>query len=76
MARVERLGDGQVDDGVAEELEALVVAGGGVGVLVLPAGVDERLLEQVEVADREPEPRREGLGGTHDPWSDRRRESG
>ena len=43
------------------------MAGGGVGVLVVPAGVDERLLEQAEVADREAEPGREGLGGTHGP---------
>ena len=71
MARVERLGDGQVDDGVAEELEALVVAARRVAVLVEPAGVDERLLEQVQVADREAEPRREGLGGAHDAVADR-----
>ena len=37
MARVEGLGDGEVDHGVAEELEPLVVAGRGVGVLVEPA---------------------------------------
>ena len=67
MTGVQRLGDGQVDHGVTEELEAFVVAGRGVAVLVMPAGVDERLLEQVEVADREADPSREGLGGTHDP---------
>ena len=55
MAGVQRLGDGQVDHGVTEELEALVVAERGVAVLVVPARVDERLLEQVEVADREAE---------------------
>ena len=38
-----------------------------VGVLVLPARMDERLLEEVEVPDRQPEPRRERLGRTHDP---------
>ena len=43
------------------------MAGRGVAVLVMPAGVDEGLLEQVEVADREADPSREGLGGTHDP---------
>ena len=65
VAGVERLGDGQVDDGVTEELEAFVVAARGIAVLVVPARVDERLLEQVEVPDREPDPRREGLGGSH-----------
>ena len=34
VAPVQRLGDREADDGVAEELEALVVAGGRVGVLV------------------------------------------
>ena len=53
MARVQRLGDGEVHDGVTEELEAFVVAARGVGVLVQPAGVDESLLEQVQVADAE-----------------------
>ena len=61
MTGVQRLGDGQVDHGVTEELEAFVVAGRGVTVLVVPAGVDERLLEQVEVADRKAEPSPRGL---------------
>ena len=53
VAPVERLGDGQADDGVPEELQALVVAPGGIRVLVEPAAVDEGLLEQVPVADRQ-----------------------
>ncbi len=59
--RVERLGDGEVDDGVTEELEALVVADGARRGARGARLVDERLLEQVEVADREPESLREGL---------------
>ena len=38
-----------------------------VGVLVVPARMDECLFEEIEVVDREAEPRREGLGGTHRP---------
>ena len=72
---IQRLGDGQVDDGVTEELEAFVVAGHDVGVLVVPARVDECLLEQVEVPDREPDPRGEGLGWTHDARGPGRRAS-
>ena len=67
MTGVQRFGDGQVDHGVTEEFEAFVVAGRGVTVFVMPAGVDQCLLEQVEVADREADPSRERLGGTHDP---------
>ncbi|MEJ7697973.1 MAG: hypothetical protein WKF78_15495 [Candidatus Limnocylindrales bacterium] len=37
----------------------------GIGVLVPPAGVDERLLEQVEVADGEAEALSERLCGAH-----------
>jgi hypothetical protein len=29
--------------------------------------VDEGLLQQIQVTDREPDPFREGLGGSHDP---------
>ena len=47
------VGDREVDDDVAEELEPLVVTAGRVAVLVEPAAVDERLFEEVEVADRE-----------------------
>jgi hypothetical protein len=49
---VQRLGDGEADDDVAEELQAFVVAAPQLAVLVEPAGVGERLLQQVEVADR------------------------
>ena len=65
MALVERLGHGQAHDGVAEELEALVVARRGVGVLVQPAAVDERLPEQVAIADGKPEALRQGVGRVH-----------
>ena len=55
MAGVQGLGDGQVDDSVAEELEPFVVSASCIGVLVQPAGVDEGLFEEVEVPDREAE---------------------
>jgi hypothetical protein len=56
---VERLGDHQAHDGVAEELEALVVADRLVRVLVLPRPMDERARQERGVAKPEPEP----LGG-------------
>jgi hypothetical protein len=56
---VERLGDHQAHDGVAEELEALVVAARLVRVLVLPRAVDEGARQERGVAKLEPEP----LGG-------------
>ena len=56
---------GEVDDGIAEELEAFVVAGGLVGVLVQPARVGERLGQEADVADGEPELLRESLPGSH-----------
>jgi hypothetical protein len=56
VATVERLGDHEADYGVAEELEALVVAGGLVRVLVLPRAVDERAGQERRVAKPEPEP--------------------
>jgi hypothetical protein len=40
----------QVEHRVAEELEALVVAAGGAGVLVEPRGVAQRDLERGAVA--------------------------
>jgi hypothetical protein len=43
MRLIEGLRDREVDDHVAEELEALVVAASGVAVLVQPAAVDECL---------------------------------
>jgi hypothetical protein len=59
------LGDGQADDDVAEELEPLVVAAGLVRVLVEPAAVDERLLDEAEIPDREAEAFGDGGCGTH-----------
>ena len=56
MSGVERLGDGKVDHRISQELEALVVTGRLVTVLVMPAGVDEGLLEQVEVTDGQAAP--------------------
>ena len=41
------------------------MAADGVAVLVEPAAVDQRLFEQVEVADGEPEACREGVGRAH-----------
>src|SRR5207237_5024633 len=58
-------GDGEADDGVAEELQPLVVSARGLRMLVEVAAVDERLLEQVEVANREPEALREGGRPAH-----------
>jgi hypothetical protein len=52
---MERLGDDEADDGVAEELEALVVADGRVRMLVEPRSVDEGAREQDRVAEREPQ---------------------
>jgi len=66
MARVKRLGDRQVHHGVTKELEAFVVAERGVTMLVMPARMDEGLLEQVKVSNRKADPCREGLGWTHD----------
>jgi hypothetical protein len=65
VARVECLRHGEVHDRVAEELEALVVAARRLGMLVEPAGVDEGLLQQVQVTNREPEAFREGGGPAH-----------
>jgi hypothetical protein len=52
---VESLRDHQADDGVAEELEALVMAARLVGVLVEPRAVDEGAREEVRVSERQPE---------------------
>ena len=65
VAPVQGLGDGEADDGVAEELEPLVVTGRGVRVLVQPAAVDERLGQQVAVVDGKPEALRQGVGRVH-----------
>ena len=56
--------DRQVDDRVTEEFEAFVVAGRVLGMLVKPAGVDQGLAEQVEVADTDIKPAgEEGAAG-------------
>ena len=52
---MERLGDHEIHHGVAEELEALVMAARLVGVLVEPRAVDEGAREEVRVAERQPE---------------------
>jgi hypothetical protein len=65
MRSEEGLREGEIDNGVAQELEALVVTGGGVRVLVQPAGVDEGLLDQVGFADGEAQPFRKSGGGSH-----------
>ena len=65
VAPVERLGDGEADHRVPEELQPLVVAPRGVGVLVEPAAVDERLREQVAITDRKPEALRQRVGRVH-----------
>jgi hypothetical protein len=56
MAVVEDLGDHEADDGVAQELEALVVADGLAGMFVEPRAVDEGAGEERRVAEGEPEP--------------------
>jgi hypothetical protein len=53
MAAVQGLRDHEADHRVAEELEALVVTEGLIGVLVEPRAVDERALEECGVAERE-----------------------
>jgi hypothetical protein len=65
MSGIQRLSDRQTDHGIAEELETFVVAGRGIAVLVVPARMDECLLKQPKVADRQSDPRGEGLGRTH-----------
>jgi hypothetical protein len=65
MGRVQGIGDRQVDDRIAEELEPLVVAGGIVGMLVQPARVDESLGDEVGVTDGETQPFRERGGWSH-----------
>ena len=65
MAGEEGLRDGQVHDDVTEELEAFVVAAGGVGMLMQPARMDERLVEQVQVLDRQAEVRGDGRTRAH-----------
>ncbi len=65
VATEQRLGHGEVHHRVPEELEPLVVTAGGLGMLVEPAAVDERLREQVAIADGEPEAFRQRVGRVH-----------
>ena len=46
---VQEPADGQADDGIAVELQALVVAGNGGRVLVVEGAVDERLADQLRI---------------------------
>jgi hypothetical protein len=46
---VQEAADGQANDGVAVELQALVVAGSGGRVLVIEGAVDERLADQLRI---------------------------
>ena len=57
--------DRQRDDGIAEVLEAFVVAADRAAMLVQVAAVDERPAEELGVADREPEVGREVDGRGH-----------
>jgi len=52
---VEVLGTDQLEDGVAQVLEALVVAGREVGALVGEGAVGEGLLEEGDVAEGDPD---------------------
>jgi hypothetical protein len=52
---VQHLGDHEADDGVTEELEALVVADGLLGMLVQPRAVDEGTGKEPRVVEGEPE---------------------
>ena len=51
-ARHHAVADDEVEHGVAEELEALVVLGARLALLVAPARVAQRLLEQRAVPER------------------------
>ena len=59
VAEVDGLADRQVHDGVAEELEALVVGRRRVRMLVQVAAVDERLMEEARILEVEAEAARE-----------------
>jgi hypothetical protein len=65
VGREQSLREREVDDGVAEELEALIVASGRVRMFVQPAGVDEGLLDKVGIADGEAQPVRKSGRGSH-----------
>jgi len=63
----QRLGDREAHDGVAEELEAFVVAGAFAGVLMEPRRVRQGLGEQLSIPDRKAEALGEDVGAIHDP---------
>ena len=73
MAGVQGLGDGEVDDGVTEELEPFVVPGGLAGVLVEPGGVGQRLGQEAPIPYREAELLGQEVGPVHDPGGCRTR---
>ena len=56
VAVVQEAADGQADDGVAVELEALVVASDDAGILVEVRAVDECLTDQLRVTKNDAEP--------------------
>jgi hypothetical protein len=64
---MERLGDDETHDSVSEELQALVVAGRLVRMLVEPRPVDEGALEESGLPERETEPCGQLASG---PWRD------
>ena len=65
MTAVEGVRDGQTHDGVAKKLQALVMASGQVPMLVQVAAVDQRLLQQVQIPNREPQPLGKSGCGAH-----------
>jgi len=67
VAGVQRLGHREVDHGIAEELEPLVVPGRLAGMLMEPGGVGQRLGQQAPVSNGETELLGEEVGPTHDP---------
>ena len=54
VALVQQASDDEADDGIAQELQALVVAIDGLGVLVEERAVHERLANGVRVAQMDP----------------------
>ena len=72
IAGVQGIGDGEVHDGVAQELESFVVALGLTGVLVQPGGVGQRLGQETPIPDRQAELLGEEVRPVHDPECARR----
>ena len=56
IAAVEEIRHHQSDHGIAQELQGLVVAGASAGVLVGPAGMGERAVEELEVRETVAQP--------------------